>query len=339
MTSFTLVTTTIHEPKVLKAYIDDARRFGRPLDVIVIGDEKTPAIHGFCKELGIDYYDVERQKEYLKDFPALAACLPWNSISRRNVGMLLAYEGESDIVVTIDDDNFPVQPDYFGHHAHVGTASTLRTIHSASGWFNITGPYIYPRGYPLSQRWTRDEQFFASTNLCSRVAVNAGLWLDDPDIDAIQRLVRQPTGMLTDPEPFAIDLGTWAPFNSQNTAMSREVIPAYFLSPNVGRYDDIWASYIVRHIADHLGHVVSYGPPFVRQQRNAHNVLDDLDRERMGMERTEAFIEAVKATKLTGKTYGECFREVARQLSPFWTRLRLNVWAGTIQTVDERVAC
>jgi len=35
--------------------------------------------------------------------------------------------------------------------------------------------------------------------------------------------------------------GTWCPFNSQNTALHRDLIPAYVLSPLIGRMDDIWA--------------------------------------------------------------------------------------------------
>jgi hypothetical protein len=37
--------------------------------------------------------------------------------------------------------------------------------------------------------------------------------------------------------------GTWCPFNSQNTALHRDLIPAYVLSPLIGRMDDIWARY------------------------------------------------------------------------------------------------
>ena len=46
--------------------------------------------------------------------------------------------------------------------------------------------------------------------------------------------------------------GTWSPFNSQNTALSAKIIPAYPLSPKVGRYDDIWASYVIYRIAGPL---------------------------------------------------------------------------------------
>jgi hypothetical protein len=40
--------------------------------------------------------------------------------------------------------------------------------------------------------------------------------------------------------------GTWCPFNSQNTALHRDLIPAYVLSPLIGRMDDIWARHVPR---------------------------------------------------------------------------------------------
>lgn len=44
-----------------------------------------------------------------------------------------------------------------------------------------------------------------------------------------------------------------SPFNSQNTAVTRQVLEAYWMCPCVGRMDDIWPSYVVRRVADHLG--------------------------------------------------------------------------------------
>jgi len=52
----------------------------------------------------------------------------------------------------------------------------------------------------------------------------------------------------------------------------------------VGRYDDIWPSYVVRRIADHLHHRVAYGYPLLFQERNPHNYYTDFDNERMGMQ-------------------------------------------------------
>lgn len=329
--SFTIVTTTIHVPTLLRAYAEDAARFRRQLDrFIVIGDKKTPAeVRAFCRQLEADfgiecaYLSEQDQVAYLGDFPALRDFLPWNCIQRRNVGMLKAYQGGSDVVVTIDDDNFPCQSDYLGFHAHVGDVAATEAISSASGWWNVCEmldearsiPFFH-RGFPLSKRWSADAEFHASSSVTARTVVNAGLWLDDPDVDAISRLCAPIRA--TGPSPafrprVACDVGTWSPFNSQNTAILREVIGAYFLFPCIGRYDDIWASYVIRTISDQFHDLVTYGSPMVRQKRNVHNYFKDFDDERFGLERNDVFLEALSACRVTHRTYAGAFGEISEQ--------------------------
>jgi hypothetical protein len=153
------------------------------------------------------------------------------------------------------------------------------------------------------------------------VAVNAGLWLDDPDIDAMTRLERPIVvrGMRGGaPERFALQPGTWSPFNSQNTALLREVIPAYFVSPCVGRYDDIWPSYLVVRIAEHLGDVIAFGQPLMRQKRNEHNLWKDLDNERVGSLLTDGLCAALRNIPLQGATYHQCYGELVTKLRDAW---------------------
>ena len=76
-----------------------------------------------------------------------------------------------------------------------------------------------------------------------------------------------------------VDLHTHTVFNSQNTAVIRELIPAWFMMPGVGRHDDIYASLIVQRVARERGYHVHFGPPFTYQQRNEHNLVTDLRAE------------------------------------------------------------
>ena len=110
----------------------------------------------------------------------------------------------------------------------------------------------------------------------------------------------------------------WSPFNSQNTSLMREVIPAYFLSPYNGRYDDIWASYVLTRITEHFNHVISFGEPVVRQERNPHDLWRDLDVERNGMIMTDDFCQALRDIDFRGTSYGECFAEIAAGLRQTW---------------------
>jgi hypothetical protein len=99
----------------------------------------------------------------------------------------------------------------------------------------------------------------------------------------------------------------------------RDSIPAYFLSPYNGRYDDIWGSYILTRIAEHFGDVVSFGEPVVRQERNPHDLWKDLDVERNGMILTDDFCAALRSIALHGQTYHQCFGEIVEALPHAWT--------------------
>lgn len=328
--SFAIVTTTINVPVLLEDYARDAVESGRDLrEIIVVGDRKTsPEAASFCDSVtestGVRcrFYSVADQHQYLARWPAFREFLPWNCIQRRNVGLLIAYESDVDIVVTIDDDNYLSQRDYLGGHTHLGDRAELPSVASRSGWWNVCemleeehGIAFYHRGHPLSARW-QDDGVTRGT-LQARAVVNAGLWLDEPDVDAVTRLCR-PLKAVARSDAFAehvaCAVGTWAPFNSQNTALLRELMPVYLLFPHVGRYDDVWASYIVRYVADALGDVVTYGAPVVRQDRNAHDYLEDLDAERLGMEYTDALIDALKAAPLNARDYLGACHELAADL-------------------------
>jgi len=323
-----LVTTTIHLPKLLEAYVDDAiANVHQDVLVVVAGDRKTPpeaktwsqelaATHG----VELVFLDCDDQVSYLRRFPELGDHLPWNSIQRRNVAILLAYERCCEPIVTIDDDNFLLEPDFIGGHSIAGRRTELPAFTSDTGWLNVCreleeahGVPFYHRGFPPGERW-KDCQIEEQV-VHGKVVVNAGLWLGDPDVDALQRLVYpiEATRYLRDGN-FALGPGTWSPFNSQNTALAREVIPGYFLSPLIGRYDDIWAAYVVCRVAEHLGHLIAFGRPVVRQDRNPHDYWKDLNLEREPMRVTDAFCRALRGIDLRGSDYGMCLREITAGL-------------------------
>ena len=101
-----------------------------------------------------------------------------------------------------------------------------------------------------------------SPDYCAWLAKDTGIECEYPGL-AAQDAFLSPWPALHDHLPwnciqrldhnFFLAPGARGPFNSQNTILARAVLPAYFLSPNVGRYDDIFASFMVKRIADHLG--------------------------------------------------------------------------------------
>lgn len=332
MTDIALVTTTINVPHLLGDYARDAKEHGRSVKMYVAGDRKTPAAAAeLCADVALqtgiacEYMDVTAQNSFMRSYPVLDAHIPFNCVQRRNVAVLKAAVDQADVVVTIDDDNYLETADFFGAHSLAGSESEQDIFGTREKWFNIcsflaeqNGRQFFPRGYGLAARQAEPDILNSPPKKSMKAVVNAGLWLGDPDIDAVTRLAGQvnATGYLRKSNFFVAE-GAWAPFNSQNTAIAREALPAYFLSPYVGRYDDIFISFIVKRIADHLGHGISFGQPLVRQNRNEHDLLHDLALELFGMKFTDKFVASLEKVRLSADNYAGCALELCNQSESF----------------------
>ena len=330
-----IVTTTVNIPVNIDGHLDNAERAGHPLPlVVIVGDRKTPpAIESWVQRAAqrtrVEYLGPDRQLEWLARFPELERLLPWNSIQRRNLGYLRAAELDADVIISIDDDNFAADDDLIGCH-RVGEQRDVDLVRSSTGWFNPGGllasdpqSTLVHRGFPWWKR--REPATITRTPAEELVVINAGLWTGEPDVDAVSRVVApaSSTGLL-DPaaRPVALAPGTFGPFNSQNTAFAVGVLPCMYLvvmgdryrGMTLGRYDDIWMSYLAKKVLDRVGGVVAYGHPLVHQDRNDHDHLDDLALELPGMRLTRVLLEVLEATSLTATDYQSCYRELAEAI-------------------------
>ena len=121
-----LITTTINYPDLLIEYAKDTYKYKREnveTIFIIAGDIKTPhKTHKLAKnieykyKIKTEYLDVEKQNKYLTKFKLLNKYLKWNSVQRRNVAFLRALEKDSDIIITIDDDNFLKTKNFVNKH-------------------------------------------------------------------------------------------------------------------------------------------------------------------------------------------------------------------------------
>lgn len=327
---YALVSTTINVPHNLKAYVRDiADHNPRDTLVVIAGDKKTPVDTDFlCRKLENEYgicitYLTPEVQELA--YPKYSKFLGWNTIQRRNMALLHAYECGAEIIVTIDDDNYLTSDNYLNKHGAIGEKTIAETVSSHSGWYNNckrlqctppTGEF-YPRGYSLSERGTSPR--IISELQTGRTVVNAGLWVGDPDIDAVTRLAINPKVTNAVTLPFALAKDTYCPFNSQNTALHRDVIPAYCMVSGVGRYDDILPSFFVKAIADHLGDSIKFGEPIVRQERNQHNLWKDFDGERVGMQLTDRIVDWLRTVEFKGSNYSDCLSELLKAFTERWS--------------------
>jgi hypothetical protein len=314
-----LITTTINIPTVLRLY----RRLDPDVRFFVAADRKTnPAAYEFCVELG-------NTKIIPPDRHGDLPYAPFNSIQRRNIALLEALKWGADVIVSVDDDNAPLDKNYFLHTGkargkffsgfgggfEAPQAFSGVQAYNLSGWFDV-GQFLDPvsphRGYPVdcaSQPW-----YGPVTD--AKIGVAAGICLGDPDILAVTRIARAPTvhrvsellraGIVVDPI-------TWTVFNSQNTAICRELAPAWMMVPGISRYDDIIASLIVQRVGRERGYHVHFGQPFVWQQRNTHNLVTDLEGEMWGMNYVADFANVLNGINLPGKTVLDDVRTI-------WTR-------------------
>jgi len=119
----------------------------------------------------------------------------------------------------------------------------------------ISAPYfiassIYHRGFPYSLR-NKDINYSVTPTIKSKIGIAAGMWFGDPDIDTMERITNNPiihqfSEILH--EGIILKNDHFSPIDSQNTAYIRELAPLMMVLVGVGRYDDIWASFIAERI-------------------------------------------------------------------------------------------
>jgi STELLO glycosyltransferases len=237
--------------------------------MIVVGDRKTPA--AWAHE-GVEFVAWDAPPPIAAD---LAARLPFDSYSRKNIGYLAAIQGGAPFIVETDDDNFPY--DTFG----LGLEEVVRgRVALTKGWINVYRAYtearIWPRGLPLevvAASLHEPLQLGKSTEIQCRI--QQFLADGDPDVDAIYRLV---DGREVTFRGAAIILrpGTYSPFNSQNTVWWPLAYRLLYLPSHVSfRVTDNWRGLVATAVAETQGWSIAFLPPTVRQERNPHNLLKD----------------------------------------------------------------
>lgn len=306
MTRIALITTTINVPTVLTPWA--ASGMTEDDIIIVAGDHKSPhtEIDDLCNQITMKHgvtteYMMPRDQERF----AVSSVIGWNCIQRRNIALLRAMELKPEFILTIDDDNAPTSTNQITQLIAIMRSETryqTSVVSTNTGWYNPgrhcrtdLGHPVVHRGYPLSQRHATP--FYTYGHKQPPIGVAAMLWTGEPDIDAMDRIVNRPNVRYIDGS-MTLMPGTWAPFNTQATMIRGEFGPALFMFPHIGRYDDIWASYVFRKITDKRGYGAYYGRPAVHQDRNEHDLIKDLQAEMFGMRVNERIIKIIQDIKL-----------------------------------------
>jgi len=258
-----IVITTIFQPA------EAVRRFAEMSDyqLVVVGDKKTPQ----------DWYSPNTK--YLSvdegsDLWNMYKHLPFNHYCRKMLGYLYAIKQGAEVIIDTDDDNIPKEnwnfPAFTGKFDCFG---------EKKGFVNIYNYYtdepIWPRGLPLHLIKTQTD-FKNIEKKDVIVGVWQGLADGDPDVDAIYRLTSDKPVCFQDKAPIVLDKGVITPFNTQNTAICKELFPLMYLPVLVTfRFTDILRGLIAQPIMQAHNYHLGFIHATVVQERNPHDYFKD----------------------------------------------------------------
>jgi hypothetical protein len=302
--------------------------------LLVAGDRKSPT--DFQLD-GAEFINLERQAAL---FPNFAALLPLNSYTRKNIGYLAAMQRGATVIIDTDDDNAPLPAFWARSNRNVEGRLVAR-----DGWVNayayFTDQPIWPRGLPLNEVRSPGSRPAAGPSGQYACPVQQGLADDNPDVDAIYRLVLPLPVKFDSAQAIVLGQGAWCPFNSQNTKWWTEVFPLLYLPAYCSfRMTDIWRSFVVQRILWENDWHVSFHAATVYQQRNEHNLMRDFEDEVPGYLKNRQIRDTLSELDLRGGAdrHGENLRRcygalvttgvIGHQELPL-----LNAWISEVESL------
>ena len=286
-----VVVTSISPPnKILRAIAKGSQKHGA--EFIVIGDTKSPADFELknCR-----FYGIAQQEKLEFGFAGLC---PTRHYARKNIGYLIALAEGAEVIIETDDDNIPTDG-FWDERVRLRKVRASRN----AGWLNVYSYFsdenIWPRGLPLGQIRARQPAFNSLKTATVDSPIQQGLADDNPDVDALYRLVLPLPQRFRANREVALGAGSWSPFNSQNTTWWREAAALMYLPAYCSfRMTDIWRSFVAQRIAWENEWSVLYHSPTVRQERNEHDLMRDFKDEIPGYVNNSAIQAALDALKL-----------------------------------------
>lgn len=313
-----VVVPTIRED-CIRTFLDAWHPQFADAHLIVIEDKPTRTfeIGDYAKVTHYCWQDIEN--DLGKDawiIPRVTDCI-------RSYGYYKAYQERPDMVVTLDDDCYPMEPNEGGflekHWQRLNEKGTTEA-------WRETGNGMATRGLPY---------FNLSRSL--PCMINHGMWNQIPDYDAPTQLLQSRLHLEFGFSDQTIPVGMYFPMCGMNIAFKPEATPGlYFLLMGrhyqFDRFGDIWAGILVKRICDHLGYCIKSGQPAINHQR-VSDVWANLRKEAAALEINEYFWQAVDRVVLTGTTFKDCYKELAEKMEldgEYWEKLRkaMVIWAN-----------
>jgi len=342
-TKVVVVVPTIREASIKKFLAEWKNEFFKnsEFSVTVIIVEDNPKKQFKIKENNsishYDWQDVDR------DLGKNSWIIPRRSDCIRSYGYWKAWLTKPDMIVTLDDDCYPLDRYYHNQENPILRQGFLKThwerikngLTTTCDFWVSTIRDGRPRGLPYLKR-TKE----IST---SNIVLNHGLWYNVPDFDARTHLGLSNTKGLTGFEiNQIIPKNIYYPMCGMNLAWKTSATPAlYFLLMGQSekgkfwgfdRFGDIWAGIIFKKIVDHLGYKVASGYPIIWHAK-ASNVFANLKKEATGIEINENFWKEIDSIELKGQSFQDCYSEIASKLAiegDYWNTLKkaMQAWSN-----------
>lgn len=223
----------------------------------------------------------------------------------RNFGFIKAWKDGADVIITLDDDCYPIAqyPSFVQSHVQ-----RLFGVTTSDSWHPVIHN-IPTRGMPNS---AFDE-----------VGLSVGGWLGIPDISAAvqldwKRYEKLWNNSTDDFQCGVIPTGKYYAMSGMNLAFTRDLIPLMYFAPTgsafeYDRFEDIWCGIIQKKICDHLHIATYFGYPFVLHNR-ASDPVKNLELEKKGNNLNETFWQMIDNITLTGYSPLCCIKEVSDAL-------------------------
>ena len=330
--------TTINDGVFLDRYRPLLSAGGDLLSLVIAGDRKTPpscaekAMQLRSEGFDVHYLGLEAQVEIAAAAGLPAKFVPFDSDNRRNFAVLDAWRRQAEVIISLDDDNFPLEPrEFLSCYSRVGVVQRLPVAVGRGRWPNLcsmldirsgwTGEAatIFARGHPHARRDGETAVLCAGPMEEGRVLAHVGLWEGHPDCDAATRASLDPVSHgLRIPHTLLAPRNARAPMSTQNVAIARELVPAWWYvrmgrmksGRPLERFGDMFQAYFAAMVIEALGGRIAFGQPLVRHERNPHSLIRDLLGETSGMALLEELL-AYLETVPRGATAEEAYRDVA----------------------------
>jgi hypothetical protein len=271
-------------------------------------------------------------KDIEKDLGEKSRIIPRRTDCVRSYGYYKAYKEGVDIMITLDDDCYPVtQTPYLieNYIKNFGIKVSTDMFNPLEGRI-LNHNNFYPRGYPYL---SRDRE----------VVLNHGLWNNVPDFDGKTQLLNPNVRIsVSGSDISVVPKNVFFTMCGMNLAVRRQAIPAfYFLLMGkdrdgkdfgIDRFGDIWCGFFIKKIIDHLNKAAVSGNPVVFHDRASNAEINE-KKEAPGLPVNELLWKEVGKINLTGNNFRDCYVELAEKLpslNDYFIKLKeaMALWAS-----------